>query len=62
MEEEYTVTDVRDDLNNLEDLVDVCIAALHPTDMDVKPIKVANVLYFFVKKEISKAEENLKNV
>jgi hypothetical protein len=56
-----SILDVRDELNNMRDLVDVCSAALLGPENQNKRIQqnVAHVLYFYIDPIIKKLEEEL---
>lgn len=56
------VTNVRDRLDNLNDLIEVCNESLLYSDMDEIKKHVAHVLYFHVKEQIHIAEEELRKV
>lgn len=56
------VLDVRDRLNNLKDLIEVCSESLIYSKINNINTRVAHVLYFQVNKEIQKAEEELASI
>lgn len=55
------ITEIRDDLTNIRNMVEVCVSALLSTEMrDVN--KVANVLFFHVIRQLEILDENLQEV
>lgn len=54
------ITNVRDCLVNLQDLVTVCITSL--ISETVIPATVSNVLHFFVNPQLEKLEEELRTL
>ena len=57
-----SICDVQDRLNNVLDLLKICgESLLHSEHVEIKK-HVAHVLYFYVEKEISTAEEELNKV
>jgi hypothetical protein len=61
-ERRRTILDVRDRLNNLKDLVELCSESLLYSKLNNINVHVANVLYFQVKEQIKIAEEELRHV
>jgi hypothetical protein len=59
-----SILQIRDKLDCILDLIDVCSAALlAPERNDRKDmLNVANVLFFYVRQEIHQCNEDLKNV
>lgn len=57
-----SVLDVRDRLNNLKDLITVCIEALTHSELNEVKLHVGHVLYFQVIEQIKIAEEELSHV
>lgn len=62
--QKMSIVGVRDELNNLNDLIDVCGAALlgHENRNQQRIQRnVAHVLYFFVQNKIKELEQELEN-
>lgn len=57
-----SVLDVRDRLNNLKDLVTVCVEALIHSELNEVKLHVGHVLYFQVIEQIKTAEEELASL
>ena len=55
------IIEIRDDLANVRNIIDVCISALL-YDETGEPSKVANVLYFTVLKQLEIMDENLQEM
>jgi hypothetical protein len=63
--EKKSIVDIRDDLNNICDLIHVCAAALRSEDKGLKEYtatKVAHVLYFCVESKLVDIEEDLEKL
>lgn len=59
----HTVVGIRDQINNLRDLVQVCACALlHESDEDVLKERVSHVLYFFVDSKLADLELEVKKI
>lgn len=61
----FSIASVRDRLNNVKDLIDVCGAALLSNvrlGQERTQMNVAHVLYFYVEKEIITAEAELSKL
>ncbi len=58
--EAKSIVDIRDDLNNLQDLIAVCVESLmHSPRTDIKTL-VGHVLYFNLQNQIRSIDEELK--
>ncbi len=56
--EKKSITCIRDEINNLRDLVSVCSSALHCEELPC-PEKVGRVLYFYINEILQDIEQEL---
>jgi hypothetical protein len=61
-ERKRTILDVRDRLNNLKDIIEICTQCLLYSKLNNINVHVAHVLYFQVQEQIKIAQEELRHV